>query len=342
VKVLRAIANAICFGIRILIYQWVPASVALVTSVRLLILRWFVRRRRPGREGKATDERCVTIPRGRISHPDPLLYSQYELMQLGFGVTWDNPDVQLYRNGAPVSSAKLDPATEYEVEARIWNSSTDAPVIGLPVKFFMLSFGIGTQLVLVGATSVPHLGVKGGPNHPAFAKITWRTPATPGHYCLQVQLDPADDADRGNNVGGENTQVGQAHSPAEFTFDLRNDTPLEQTYRFEVDSYQIPPVRRCDEPVRDEPATRVDHVGPLMPRIAPRVPAAHDRRNYPIPADWKVDIVPKTPILAPDASVAVTVTVTPPAGFSGRQPVNVHAFSGLGYAGGVTLYVDAD
>jgi hypothetical protein len=342
VKVLRAIANALCLFIRILIYEWLPALVAIFKSLRDMIRRSLVRRRLPGREGKASDERCMTVPRGRIKHPDPLIYSQTELMKLGLAVTWDNPDVQLYRNGAPVSSWELDPATEYEVVARVWNKSTDAPVIGLPVIFSMLSFGVGTKLTAIGATSIPELGVKGGPNHPAFARIMWTTPPTPGHYCLQVQLDSADDADRGNNLGAENTLVGQARSPAEFTFELRNDTLQDQTYRFELDSYRVPPMRHCDEPVREPPADHQEPAGPRMPTPALRVPALHDRRNFPIPADWTVTIAPNSPELASNASIPVKVAVTPPAGFSGRQPINVNAFHGLGFAGGVTLYVDAD
>ena len=37
------------------------------------------------------------------------------------------------------------------------------------------------------------VGVKGGPNHPAFAAVPWTTPAQAGVYCIQVKLEPPDD-----------------------------------------------------------------------------------------------------------------------------------------------------
>lgn len=49
---------------------------------------------------------------------------------------------------------------------------------------------------------------------------------------------------------------------------------------------------------------------------------------------------PEQPVLAAGDEVDVAVTVTAPDGFHGRQPVNVHAFTGHGLAGGVTFYVE--
>jgi len=54
---------------------------------------------------------------------------------------------------------------------------------------------------------------------------------------------------------------------------------------------------------------------------------------------WQVKIVPETAPLVPDQSVSIQVTVTPPAGFKGTQPINVNAFHEEGLAGGVTLGV---
>jgi hypothetical protein len=88
----------------------------------------------------------------------------------------------------------------------------------------------------IGATSVPRLGVKGGPDNPAFASMKWRTPAVPGHYYLQVFLAPVDDTNYNNNLGQENLNVGKAKSPADFTFQLRNQSPGDQVFRFEVDT----------------------------------------------------------------------------------------------------------
>jgi hypothetical protein len=343
VNILRAIALWLVKLVRILLYEWIVALVFLVRALCRDFRRWLKKLRLPGREGKVSDDPCVPIGPGRVRHPDPLIYSQGELMKQGLAVTWDNPDVQLVRAGVPISSWDLDPSTEYEIVARVWNRSTDAPVIGLPVSFSVLSFGIGAKLELVGVTSIPHLGVKGGPDNPAFCWLKWTTPATPGHYCIQVLLEPNDDANFGNNLGAENTLVGVPQSPAEFTFELRNDTGRERTYWFETDTYRIPELPPCREKP-PPPPPRGEHIaaGPVRPETgrAP-VSAAHDRRNYPVPEGWRVEITPERPTLGSGASIPIKVLVTPPSGFVGRRAFNVNGFNDLGLAGGVTLYVDS-
>ena len=37
--------------------------------------------------------------------------------------------------GAVVASTELEPGATYEVVARIWNGSINAPVVALPVRF---------------------------------------------------------------------------------------------------------------------------------------------------------------------------------------------------------------
>src|SRR5260370_37118498 len=49
-----------------------------------------------------------------------------------------------------VSSSLLMPGTTYEVVAQIWNNSIDAPVVGMPVAFSFLEFGVGTTSVPIG------------------------------------------------------------------------------------------------------------------------------------------------------------------------------------------------
>jgi hypothetical protein len=235
-------------------------------------------------------------------------------------VTWDNPDITLFKGGAPASSASLEPSTTYEVRARIWNKSPAAPVINMPVHLSFLDFGIGTQSTAIGTVRAD-VGVLGSPDQPAFATWLWTTPSTPGHYCLQVLLDPADDLNSANNLGQENTDVVAAHSPAEFRFKLRNKTDRIRRYRFDVDAYRIPALPRCQDATAD---------GDAKLRI-------HRREMYPVPAGFAVQINPSTPTLNPAESVLITVTVEPPGGFLGRQAINVNAFHEQGFAGGVTL-----
>src|SRR5919109_274282 len=135
-------------------------------------------------------------------------------MKLGLAVTWDNPDIELRRGGIAVPSSSTDPDTDYEIVARIWNGSTNAPIARMPIEFSYLDFGMGAISRKIGTTKVD-LGVKGGPGCPAFAVMPWHTPATPGHYCIQVQFAWIDDANPLNNLGQENLVIGYAHSPVE-------------------------------------------------------------------------------------------------------------------------------
>ena len=320
----------------ILLIGWLLALKRLIKELWDAIERWKGRRALTERERKASDAPCEPINQEALHRPDPLIYSQYDLMARGYAVTWDNPDIELRKAGVAVPASALTPATEYESIARIWNNSIDAPVVGLPVIFSFLSFGVGTKLMPIGATAV-NLGVKGGPNHPAFASVKWRTPATPGHYCLWAFLAPADDTNPNNNLGQENIVVGKVASPATFTFQLSNQSNRDQTFRFEADTYALPSRRPCDGAGQHDPArpTRVVGAPP------PDVPSAHDRRNHPVPEGWTVVIVPSEPVLAPADERTISVTINPPPAFVGRQPVNVNAFDRQGFVGGVTLYVEA-
>lgn len=300
--------------IRTAIYGWIYS---LCELLKLLCRR---RRMPKGPEHRPTESGCVKIDHPAFVRPDPLIYSQQYLMAQGLAVTWDNPDITLFKAGVPVDSGSLEPSTTYEVQARIWNNSLEAPVVNMPVRLSFLDFGIGTEPIFVGSTNVD-VGVKGSIDQPGFASVQWTTPTTPGHFCLQVLLEPADDLEPANNLGQENTNVVAAQSPAEFKFTLRNNTRRARKYRFEADAYQIPLLPRCEDTM---PA------GPGRLRF-------HHRGQHPVPEGFVVQIDPLAPTLTPGESVTITVTVDPPAGFAGRQPINVNAFHERGFAGGVTL-----
>jgi hypothetical protein len=128
--------------------------------------------------------RCAVIRPEVYKRADPLIYSQKYLREQGLAVTWNNPDIQLYKDGAPVSSSQLEVGTEYEVVATIYNNSTAAPAVGMPVEFSFLGFGIGTVSNAIGTTIV-NLPVKGAPGHPAQAKVMWRTPDQEGQKTVR-------------------------------------------------------------------------------------------------------------------------------------------------------------
>jgi hypothetical protein len=282
---------------------------------------------------------CIPIRHPAYKKPDPLIYDQYYLMSLGLAVSWQNPDIEILLAGVPVASAyDLAPATAYTIRARIWNGSTTGVCAGMPVTFSYLSFGVGTVSHFIGTTSV-NLGVKGSPQSPTFAEMVWVTPKTAGHYCIQVSFFWLDDANPNNNLGQENTQVVAAHSPADFTFKLRNSADARREYRFEVDAFQLAPPPPCTETGRNgnkqADAGRRAAVG----KVAPATLARNSQSANPLPPGWTITFDPAAPVLGPGQEIDIAAVVTPDNSFHGTQRVNVHTFSGNELIGGVTIVV---
>lgn len=286
----------------------------------------------------------VRIPSDIYKRPDPLIYSQQFLMSQGLAVSWDNPDIYLETlgaNGLPsgniAPSHQLGADTDYFVMARVWNGSVEAPAINLPVHFSYLSFGIGQQSHPIGTTHVD-LPVKGVAGCPALAVMKWRTPTAGGHYCLQARLEWADDAEPGNNLGQENTDVKVLNSPhAAFSFAVRNDSGMRRALHLGADCYRLGPRPRCD---RQRPSARNPHLSVEEMALQRRAAQAeHGRDRFPTPPGWTVKLTHPELLLAPGAQETVTVDVTAPDGFTGQQAINVNAFVGGWPVGGVTLTV---
>jgi len=174
--------------------------------------------------------------------------------------------------------------------------------------------------------------VKGGDDEPVVANMLWKTPTGPGHYCLQVLLVWIDDANPANNMGQNNLDIVAAHSPAEFKFQLRNNTGKENRFTFEVDTYTIPTQPECPTTIAREDR------GPLSKRLR-RIKAKHDKSNFPVPPGWTVELVPAAPSLSPNDEITVTARITPPDSFTGAKSLNLNVRYGERYAGGVTLVV---
>jgi hypothetical protein len=67
--------------------------------------------------------------------------------------------------------------------------------------------------------------------------------------------------------------------------------------------------------------------------------------RFPLDPGWIVTFSPANPVLDAFQQITLRITVEPPAGFAGRQAVNVHGFAqawnrGRSLAGGVTLLVE--
>ncbi len=61
-----------------------------------------------------------------------------------------------------------------------------------------------------------------------------------------------------------------------------------------------------------------------------------------MPPGWTVRLEPEQLVLPPGEAKEVTIDVTAPDGFQGRQAINVNAFDGETLAGGVTLVASSD
>ena len=309
--------------------QWFLSLRAFILGIFRLVKEYCKRKKLPHSETNATETACGTIRHPSLLRADPMIYSQRYLKSLGLAVTWNNPDILLLKDGVIVSENDLLPDTDYTIRARIWNNSYEAPVAGLPVKFLYRSFGSGTQTHFIGTRSI-NVGVKGGVQHPAFADQAWRTPNTPGHYCLRVEFDWFDDINPANNMGQNNIRVEEPQSPAEFVFKLRNDRNKTHIFRLTTDSYEIPQRPECGSKVsRDSSMDRWD-----------QIKKEHDPANFPVPPSWEVKLVPQRIQLSPNEAVDVHAMITPPENFVGQKPINVNAILDNGeLAGGVTLYV---
>lgn len=152
---------------------------------------------------------CVYIPERVINRPDPCIYSQFLLMQLGLPVTWDNPDVALYLNGVEQYTYDLEVDTDYEVVVTLHNSSRAKPALGTQAAVRWVEFGAGAQIRHDLGTLTADVPVWPGT---AVVKTNWRTPGSPGHYCIEVELFHSDDGNPSNNRGWNNTQVKAAAS----------------------------------------------------------------------------------------------------------------------------------
>jgi hypothetical protein len=312
-------------------WTYLLASIAILISALITLLRSCLNRSRSPKRPVESH----TIPEWAFRQPDPLIYSQYWLKSQGLAYTWNNPDIRLELSsapGMPIDVHALAPDTDYRLSARVWNSSPDAPVAQLPVEVSYLDFGMGAIPVPIATTAVD-LPAKGAPGTPAIATVEWRTPATPGHYCIQVRLMWPFDANPDNNLGQHNVDVKALNSPrASFIVPVQNPSRRRLTIRFKVDAYELPPPRPCP-PAEEQPEGREERRRRMM--------AVHGADGHPIPEGWHVDLgeAREGLMLEPGASDDVNVAITAPDGFSGRKSFNLNAIAGPDMIGGVTLVV---
>lgn len=162
---------------------------------------------------------CVVVPGHLIRKPDPCIYSQFMLMQLNHPVTWDNPDIRIFLHGVEQYTYDLVAGIEYDVEITVHNSSRDKPANGTTVDVRWIEFGAGAQIRHAISALSANVPVWPGT---AIVTTTWRTPDSPGHYCIEVELSHPNEGNPANNRGWNNTQVHAARSPVERSIRVFN------------------------------------------------------------------------------------------------------------------------
>ena len=182
------------------------------------------------------------------------------------------------------------------------------PHLGLPVKVSYLEFGIGTTRHDIGMTKVD-LPAKGAAGCPAFARVGWHTPSAPGHYCLQVELLWDDDAEPAQQHGpaqhrreGAELAARGVHVPG-----AQRPPRAPRQITLELDAYAIPPLAALRR------ATR--HARPARPPPPRGVAAARRLAGERRPE--------RRLALAAGETAQVTVDITSPDGYEGRQAINV-------------------
>jgi hypothetical protein len=336
-KKLLFVLRRLLKAIQLVLYGWLFRLPLILKQLLELLMRRCCKRRKWHRGQSPV--RCLNIPSDIFKRPDPTIYCQKYLKSLGLAVTYNNPDITLYENGFPVNSHALKPNTTYDVQARIWNNSTEAPAVHMPVRYSYYNFGIGQKYNPIGQTHV-NLPVKGAIGHPTIAHMQWTTPATAGHYCLFVELIWGDDANPKNNLGQENTDVKKLNSPhAQFKFPLRNDTGRPGLFRLTADNYKPPPPPPCKQqpPAKTPEMTDEECADKLREAVS-----RHGASQFPVPPGWRVEIRPEHVLLAPEQEQEITVDVTAPDdNFQGQETFNVNAFDEQNrLVGGVTLMVE--
>jgi hypothetical protein len=168
---------------------------------------------------RKTGDRCTYLPARVINRPDPCIYSQFMLMQLHLPVPWANPDVNIFLGGVKQDTYHLLADTNYDVQITVHNSLYDQPANNTQVNAGFVEFGAGGPILHPITQLVTDVPVWPGVS---VVHVSWRTPATPGHYCIDIRLYHPRDANPANNHGWNNTQVLAAHSPVQTSMRVFN------------------------------------------------------------------------------------------------------------------------
>ncbi len=168
--------------------------------------------------------------------PDPYIYSQWDRSTWHLAAPapedlyWNNPCIQLYNlDGSEAHSNNLEVLQTYRIEACIHNSVQQEIAIGSVVTFTWSHYGAGQRTWNLIGTDV--IDVEHGVDE--VAEVYW-TPSKTGHCCLRVSVFHPRDESVANNIGQENTNVREIHSPGDVSFIVQNPLCRDTHYYLEV------------------------------------------------------------------------------------------------------------
>jgi hypothetical protein len=293
------------------------------TLCRIWIIIWNKRK---------TGDRCNYLPARVITRPDPCIYSQFMLMQLKLPVTWANPDVKIFLGGVPQDTFHLVADTLYDVQITVHNSSHDQAADNTQVNVGWIEFGAGGQILHPITQLLTNIPVWPGVS---VLHVPWRTPATPGHYCIDIKLYHPRDANPANNHGWNNTQVYAAHSPVSGSMRIFNrwiagaPTTSKQARAAQEGARSGVPWNLVEISV--DSYVFVDAYGR---------DAHPDEMFAPKPPAWPVQIDPPLFHFEPHETYRdVAIMIDAPSGPGASKDFNISAFQGGTPLGGITITV---
>ena len=253
------------------------------------------------------------------------------LMQLHLPVTWANPDVSIFLGGVKQDTFHLLANTEYDVQITVHNSSHDQPADNTQVAVGWIEFGAGGLILHPIAKLITNVPVWPGVS---ILHVPWRTPATPGHFCIDIQLYHPRDANPANNHGWNNTQVYAAHSPVETSMRVFNrwlETPMTAKPAMATESGARPGVPRNLVEISADSYNFKDAYGRE---------ANPEEMFAPTPPVWPVHIEPATFHFESNETYRdVKITIDAPSGPGPAENFNITAYQGGNPLGGVTVTV---
>jgi hypothetical protein len=229
---LRVLFNVFVHMLASLFREPVAFILLLIRRIRALCQLKHSRKRLP----------CLPLPPDVARKPDPLIYCQSYLQSLGIAVTWDNPDIHIFKGGVPVNPHDLQPNTTYEVDITVHNGSNEAPAPNTRVTLYYRKWSVSGPWIFAsqGNVDVP---VRGAAGEPAEITLPWTTPNDSGHFCVMAVLFHASDLNPANNFGQTNTDISpNAKRGQVLNFDIpvMHLLPGRRTLRLQLTSYRLP------------------------------------------------------------------------------------------------------